>query len=116
MAEKKDKHIHKLKRYRFKSGSVVYFCALPECNYKVAIALALGKRVLCWRCGKDFVMNEYAVRLAKPHCEACHKSKGEEPVHEEVEILTLPPMSLAERLKQSVVFSKPETDTQEDDI
>ena len=69
------KHNHKLKRHRFKSGNEVYFCALPECTYKITPALSLGKRVICWRCGESFIMGDYSIRLAKPHCDNCHKPK-----------------------------------------
>jgi len=65
----KEKHNHKLKRHRFKSGNEVYFCALPECTYKITPALALGKRAICWRCGESFIMGDYSIRLAKPHCD-----------------------------------------------
>lgn len=71
----KSTHVHKLKRHKFKTGNAVYFCALPDCRFKTATGLALGKRSICWRCGKDFIMNEYSIRLAKPHCDECHKSK-----------------------------------------
>lgn len=76
--EKQEKHIHKLKRIAFKSGNKIYFCTLPDCNYKLSTTLSLGKRALCWRCGNSFIMNEYSIRLAKPHCENCHKFKLEE--------------------------------------
>lgn len=72
----KTQHVHKLKRHRFKTGNTVYFCALPECNFKIAPALALGKRAICWRCENEFILNEYSIRLAKPHCDDCHKSKN----------------------------------------
>lgn len=80
-----DKHVHKLRRHRFKSSNVVYFCATEDCKYKVSPALAIGKRALCWRCGNPFIMNEYSIRLAKPHCDNCHKPKNEEP-----RIVTIP--------------------------
>ena len=69
------KHTHKLRRHTHKTGNQIYFCALPDCTYKVACALALGKRCVCWRCGEEFIMNEYSIRLAKPHCEKCHNPK-----------------------------------------
>lgn len=72
----KEQHIHKLKLHRHKSGNAIFFCALPDCTFKTNIALALGKRSLCWRCGETFVMTEYSLRLIKPHCDACHKSKS----------------------------------------
>lgn len=70
----KQKHVHKLLRHKFKTGNIVYFC-VEDCNYKCSPALALGKTVICWRCGESFRMNDYSVRLAKPHCETCHAPK-----------------------------------------
>lgn len=71
----KEKHVHKLKKHSFKSGNQVFFCALPDCHCKFAPALVLGKRCICWRCGEEFIMNEYSLRLTKPHCTNCHKPK-----------------------------------------
>lgn len=96
----KTTHVHKLKRIKYKSGNQVFFCALPDCNYKTNIALALGKRSLCWRCGEGFVMNEYSLRLAKPHCENCHKSKNGMLRREEIPSNTA--MTLAERLQNTI--------------
>lgn len=109
------KHIHKLKRVKYKSGSITLFCALPDCAFKVNPALALGKRSICWRCGESFILNEYSLRLAKPHCEGCHKSKKEtkwvhtptEPEREATNEL-VHTLSLAERLKQTVDIAKGE--------
>jgi ribosomal protein S27AE len=70
-------HVHKLKRLRYKSGNDIFFCALPDCAFKTNISLVLGKRSICWRCGESFVMNEYSIRLSKPHCNNCHKPKKE---------------------------------------
>ena len=78
----KSSHIHKLKRLRYKSGNEVFFCFLPDCSFKSNIALSLGKRSICWRCGNAFIMDEYSLRLAKPHCPQCHKPKG---LHEPLE-------------------------------
>ena len=71
----KQNHSHKLKKHSFKSGNAFFFCTLPDCNFKINPALSLGKRTICWRCGKEFLMTEYSLRLVKPHCEACHKTK-----------------------------------------
>ena len=68
-------HTHKFRRHRYSSGNITYFCALPDCSVKITPALALGKRCICWRCGEVFELTEYAIRLAKPHCENCHKPK-----------------------------------------
>jgi hypothetical protein len=113
---KKEQHIHKYKRLRYKSGNEIFFCALPDCNQKINPALALGKRSLCWRCGEAFIMNEYALRLAKPHCEACHKPKTqadgfvEDDLEEQIRIrveehgMEHPDkiLTLAERLQQTL--------------
>lgn len=68
-------HIHQLKRHKFKTGSSIYFCVGDKCGFKIQPQLALGKMVICWRCNKPFKLNEYSIRLAKPHCNACHKNK-----------------------------------------
>ena len=103
MAEKKEKHIHKLKRLKYKSGSVIFFCSLPDCSFKINISLALGKRSICWRCGDTFIMTEYALRLAKPHCEKCHHPKGEiqELGKEELKVI-MKDITLADRLNQAI--------------
>lgn len=69
-------HIHKLKRHRFKTGSSILYCTGANCSYKVAPQLALGKLTLCWRCDKPFTLDDYTMRLAKPHCRNCQKKKS----------------------------------------
>lgn len=74
-------HAHKLKRHKYKStGTAVFFCVLPDCSYRSDTHLTLGKRSICWRCGKEFKINEYSIRLARPHCNSCTKSKEVVPV------------------------------------
>lgn len=73
---KKESHIHKLKRHTYKkSGAVTYFCVL-NCTFKIAPELAIGKIVLCNRCGNPFEMTQYTITLKAPHCEKCHKKKN----------------------------------------
>src|SRR4030095_10636533 len=67
-------HIHKLKRHVYSNGTKVYFCT-NNCSFKVDVALALGKEVLCNICNEPFFMNEYSIKLAKPHCGNCGKTK-----------------------------------------
>jgi hypothetical protein len=104
----KEKHVHKFKRLIYKSGNVTFFCTLPDCSHKINPALALGKRSLCWRCGEEFILDEYALRLAKPHCSACHKPKkmtAEEIKKVEIEtIKEIEPslLTLSERLQQTI--------------
>ncbi len=115
MPNSKSAHTHKFKRHRFNTGNVVYFCALPDCKVKIATALALGKRSLCWRCGEPFVLNEYSIRLAKPHCDNCHKPKVQrdaseaEVSHYEYDAVNLdniPPIAL--ETDESIVEDLPE--------
>lgn len=67
-------HIHKLRRHKYKNGTVVYFCSM-DCHFKIERELAIGKRTLCNICGEPFFMNEYSVKLAKPHCTNCGKMR-----------------------------------------
>lgn len=102
----KTTHVHKLKRLKYKTGNSIFFCALPDCSFKTNTALALGKRSICWRCGESFIMNEYSLRLAKPHCENCHKPKGMKTEEfREVVIAAsdvFRELSLAERLEKTI--------------
>lgn len=101
----KQQHVHKLKRLKYKSGNVIFFCTLPDCNFKINIALALGKRSICWRCEQPFIMSDYALRLAKPHCEGCHKPKSSvtfQDAIEAVDNIKPPSLSLSERLEQTI--------------
>ena len=72
---KKQAHTHRLKKHKYQTGNSVYFCTLPDCHYKIEVALALGKRTICNLCGEEFIMTEYTLRLAKPHCDQCGKVK-----------------------------------------
>jgi hypothetical protein len=113
----KTEHIHKFKRLIYKSGNSIFFCATPDCKQKISIPLALGKRSICWRCGEPFVMNEYSLRLAKPHCDACHKPKKIDEKLDDIMIAVSPEaidellsdpkelnniLSLSERLEQTI--------------
>lgn len=112
------KHVHKLKKIKYKSGNVSFFCVL-DCSYKISQPLALGKETICWRCGQPFKMTEYTLRLVKPHCEACHKPKKEVAwIHEPNEIEKAATkeiakeVSLMERLNQSI--QQTQKDAEED--
>jgi hypothetical protein len=65
------KHIHRLKKHRYKSGVSVFFCTLTDCNYKIEVPFSLGKESLCNICNEIFIMNEYTLKLVKPHCNNC---------------------------------------------
>lgn len=70
-----NKHVHKLKRVNYRNGEKIYFCTL-DCDYKVNAKVALGKPCQCWICGKAFNLTEKSLRLVKPHCNECTKTKG----------------------------------------
>ena len=54
-------------------------------------------------------MTEYSLRLAKPHCENCHKSKFNEMKIVGQELLKQnQELSLADRLQQTINQAKPE--------
>lgn len=72
---KSPSHLHRLKRHKYPTGNAVFFCTLPDCHYKIDVPLALGKRSMCNICGNEFIMNEYTLKLAKPHCSDCGKVK-----------------------------------------
>lgn len=117
MVEKK-KHTHKLKKVKYKSGNQVLFCVLEDCSFKINPALALGKKSICWRCDKEFNLNEYSIRLVKPHCEECHKSKNNDnandiAVTQENNDEIIHELSLSERLQQTI---KQRTEEQEDEL
>jgi hypothetical protein len=124
----KPKHVCKLKKLKYKSGNTIFFCTLPDCNRKISVGLALGKRCICWRCGEPFILSEYSLRLAKPHCSACHKPKDESPepsknqIHaeeqHEADKYGLPEIeiTLAEKLEQIIQNAQKETQEVEEDI
>lgn len=113
MAKIETKHIHKFKRLKYKTGNITFFCALPDCNVKINPALALGKRSLCWRCNEPFIMTDYSLRLAKPHCENCHKPKNIDDKND-LEVVAqnnneiLHELSLSERLQKTINKILPE--------
>ena len=107
--KKKEKHVCKFKRKRYKSGNEIFFCTLPDCNKKCDPSLLLGKLCICWRCGEVFSLNEYSLRLAKPHCEGCHKPKGvQESLDEIIPEIKGIGLSLAERLSQTLQHAQTE--------
>lgn len=95
-----EKHTHKLKRITHRNGEKVYFCVL-NCTFKINVKLSLGKRNICWRCGVEFPMNEYSMRLAKPHCPKCHQYEGGVVTQEVLETAKDPIQALRDRLNST---------------
>lgn len=73
------KHFHKLKKHRYDNGNEIFFCVL-NCNFKIEAALAVGKIVLCNICEEPFALNEYSVRLNRPHCQNCGRVEIKDPI------------------------------------
>ncbi len=69
------KHIHKLKRHKYKTGNEIFFCILPDCNFKIEAPLALGKRTLCNLCDAEMMLDKYTLKLNEPTCANCRKHK-----------------------------------------
>ena len=69
------KHTHKFRRRIYASGNRVYFCTLPDCYFKLEVELSIGKKSICNICGNEFIMDEYSIKLAVPHCRNCNKVK-----------------------------------------
>ncbi len=68
------KHVHKLQKYKYKTGNSVFFCTL-NCSYKIEVALSIGKLTLCHICNNQFIMTEAHIKLKRPHCINCGKVK-----------------------------------------
>ena len=68
-------HIHQLRKKKYKTGQSFFYCIGEDCAFKINADLALNKRSLCNICNKPFNLTPYAMRLAKPHCQDCHKVK-----------------------------------------
>lgn len=108
MASKKIlNHTHKLKRVKYTNDETLFFCTLGACEYKINTKLALGKPCACWRCGKEFNLNEISIRLTKPHCIACTKVKGTGEKRNERAVSPL--VSPAEDLRARLLSSIPQT-------
>ena len=64
------KHTHK---YHKIAG--MWHCARPDCTHMMPKNMAgniEGKKSICWQCGNEMVLNEMALEMDKPICEACN--------------------------------------------
>ena len=87
------KHIHKYYRKRMGKDYKVYACALPDCSHYIAADLIVGKKTVCWVCGRvTIVYRDSNGVLARPHCKSCTKRKTEE------ETIDLPPLMVPDIL------------------
>ena len=72
------KHAHRYKRVKLgKNGFEVYKCYKPGCTHYIRKELVIGAIAECWRCRKEFVMTPMNAKQAKPHCNACTRTRKE---------------------------------------
>ncbi len=72
---RKPKHIHKFKRHTYPTGGKIFFCTLPDCQFKIETALAVGKEVLCNVCSNPFILTVAHLDKKLPHCPSCGKMR-----------------------------------------
>jgi hypothetical protein len=80
----KDDHPHKFKR--IKQGKdrkyIIFRCILPGCTRTVQKEFINGIPAICWRCGREFIMNATTLQ-ARPGCGCTRKhSKVVAPIAE----------------------------------
>ena len=85
------KHVHKYFKRKMGKDYVVYACALPDCSHYISADLIVGKKTICWVCGRvTIVYRDSNGVLARPHCKGCTKRKTEN------EPIDLPPLMIPE--------------------
>lgn len=76
---RKNQHVHRYERVILgKNGYTVFRCNLPDCSHYIAQHLAKGKLSICNRCGGEFILDTRAMKLEKPHCTDCIKTRKKE--------------------------------------
>ena len=111
------KHLHKVKRLKYKNGESVFFCTLDDCNFKIHTELSLGKTFACSRCGKPFTMNVLTKRMAKPHCDDCTKRNTPVPKELIEKIAGASVEDLRNRLRKSIdVVASPNSASLDEDM
>lgn len=58
-------------------GYPVFKCMIPDCPHYLPMALALGRKSICWRCGRELVIDEAMLNMAKPSHKDCAKAAKE---------------------------------------
>lgn len=86
---KKYTHYHKLRRFKYANGAVIYFCT-ENCEYKASPGLLVGKISLCNRCGEPFRHTAYSLKLREPHCPKCHKHNSSFSISSEEGLVMFP--------------------------
>lgn len=79
------KHAHRIMLLNKKTWK----CMLEGCNFFVHQGLAhllLGKTGICWECGEQFMIDEYALKDEQPKCYDCRSDVIVKPVNVVTEI------------------------------
>jgi hypothetical protein len=64
----------------------VYRCGDPDCTHYIQRTLAYGKKSICWRCGKEYILTKKIRDKRRPTC-GC--KPGILPEREDPEVLDL---------------------------
>lgn len=71
-----EKHIHKYVRIKVgKNKRIEYRCILPGCTHVKRGEYILFQKSICNRCGNVFIIEQNMLKLAKPHCNDCTKTR-----------------------------------------
>ena len=70
-------HIHKYERgYVDKERtSTVYICRLPDCSHFIGEVFIIGKKSICWKCQREFVIDKATTKLVKLNCGCGRRNK-----------------------------------------
>jgi hypothetical protein len=75
------KHPRRAHKYlRIRSGpraanEFKFRCVLPDCHHYVTEEFIVGKMSECWRCSEEFLIDQKAAMLKKPHCSKCTRRR-----------------------------------------
>ena len=66
---------HEFHEYeRSKSNKEIYRCIHPECTHYHRREFLIGKKAICPKCKKPFILDKVQLRNKLPVCEFCSKS------------------------------------------
>lgn len=72
MARTKYSHIHKYKKILWgKSETPVWRCMLDNCPHYLHAGHIEGKRSICWKCGRPFIIDRTILNRVRPKCSSC---------------------------------------------
>lgn len=89
-------HVHKwgaAPKQQRKFGERVYICKDPDCYAKFKAEMLIGKRSICFACGKEFILTRENLLTAQPKCLNCAETAAARKFREET-------LKLADELKE----------------